>query len=49
MAVTVTRKSQVTIPKPVRDRLDFNPGSKVDFEVSEDGRALLRRVGRHAV
>ena len=44
MAVTVTRKGQVTIPKPVRDRLGINPGSKVDFEVSEDGRAYLRRV-----
>lgn len=49
MAVTVTRKGQVTIPKPVRDRLGINPGSKVDFEVSEDGRAFLRRIGRHAV
>lgn len=49
MAVTVTRKGQVTIPKPVRDRLGINPGSKVDFEVSDDGRAFLRRIGRHAV
>jgi antitoxin PrlF len=45
MAVTVTSKGQVTIPKPVRDRLGINPGSKVDFEVAEDGRAFLRRVG----
>ncbi len=49
MAVTVTRKGQVTIPKPVRDRLGINPGSKVDFEVAEDGRAFLRRVGKPAV
>jgi antitoxin PrlF len=49
VAVTVTRKGQVTIPKPVRDRLGINPGSKVDFEVSEDGRAFLRRVGKPAV
>ncbi|MDE1974149.1 MAG: AbrB/MazE/SpoVT family DNA-binding domain-containing protein [Hyphomicrobiales bacterium] len=46
MAVTVTSKGQVTIPKPVRDRLGINPGSKVDFEVSDDGRAFLRRVGK---
>jgi len=46
MAVTVTRKGQVTIPKPVRDRLGINPGSKVDFEVADDGRAFLRRVGK---
>jgi AbrB family looped-hinge helix DNA binding protein len=46
MTVTVTRKGQVTIPKPVRDRLGINPGSKIDFEVAEDGRAFLRRVGK---
>ena len=49
MAVTVTRKGQVTIPKPVRDRLGINPGGKVDFEVGDDGRAYLRRAGKPAV
>ena len=49
MAVTVTRKGQVTIPKPVRDRLGISPGSKVDFEFAEDGRAFLRRAGSPAV
>jgi AbrB family looped-hinge helix DNA binding protein len=49
VAVTVTQKGQVTIPKPVRDRLGINPGSKVDFEVGEDGRAFLRRVGKPTV
>ena len=49
MAVTVTRKGQVTIPKPVRDRLGITPGSKVDFEVADDGRAFLRRIGKRAV
>lgn len=49
MAVTVTRKGQVTIPKPVRDRLGIHAGSKVDFEVAEDGRAYLRRAGRASV
>ena len=49
MAVTVTSKGQVMIPKPVRDRLGINPGSKVEFEVAEDGRAFLRRVGKRAV
>jgi AbrB family looped-hinge helix DNA binding protein len=45
MTVTVTSKGQVTIPKQVRDRLGIKPGSKVDFEVAEDGRAFLLRVG----
>jgi antitoxin PrlF len=48
MAVTVTSKGQVTIPKPIRDRLGIGPGSKVDFELAEDG-ALLRRVGKGKV
>jgi len=46
MAVRVTSKGQVTVPKPVRDRLGIVPGSAVEFELAEDGRALLRRVGR---
>jgi antitoxin PrlF len=46
VTVTVTRKGQVTIPKPVRDRLGIKPGSKVDFEIAEDGRAFLRRIGK---
>ena len=48
-AVTVTRKGQVTIPKPVRDRLGINPGSKVDFGVAEDGRASWRPRGIQVV
>jgi AbrB family looped-hinge helix DNA binding protein len=49
MATRVTSKGQVTIPKPVRDRLGINPGSKVDFEIGDDGRAYLRRAGKPAV
>jgi antitoxin PrlF len=49
VSVTVTRKGQVTIPKPVRDRLGIKPGSKVDFEIAEDGRAFLRRIGKGRV
>jgi antitoxin PrlF len=46
VAVTVTRKGQVTIPKPIRDRLGIKPGSKLDFEIAEDGRAFLRKLGK---
>lgn len=49
MTVTVTRKGQVTIPKQVRDRLGIHPGSRVDFEIAEDGKAFLRRIGKRAV
>jgi AbrB family looped-hinge helix DNA binding protein len=46
MSVRVTSKGQVTIPKPVRDRLGIKTGTAVDFEVAEDGRAFLRKAGR---
>lgn len=39
----VTEKGQVTIPKPVRDRLGIAAGSEVEF-VLENGTARLRRV-----
>lgn len=44
MATTVTSKGQVTIPKPVRDRLGIEPGNSVDFELAADGRVLLFKV-----
>jgi AbrB family looped-hinge helix DNA binding protein len=44
MATTVTSKGQVTVPKPVRERLGIVPGSKVEFELAEDGRVVLTKV-----
>lgn len=44
MATTVTTKGQVTIPKPVRDRLGIVPGSSVEFELTADGRVQLVKV-----
>lgn len=41
MGSRVTRKGQVTIPKPVRDHLGIEPGSVVAFEVDADGRVCL--------
>jgi len=41
MATTVTSKGQVTIPKPVRDRLGIKPGSAVEFRMDADGRIVL--------
>lgn len=44
MATTVTSKGQVTIPKPVRDRLGIELGSAVDFKMDADGRIVLLKV-----
>jgi antitoxin PrlF len=45
MATTVTSKGQVTIPKPVRDRLGIKPGNAVEFALAADGRVVLMKVG----
>jgi AbrB family looped-hinge helix DNA binding protein len=37
----VTEKGQVTIPKPIRDRLGIGPGSEVDFIDEGDGVRLV--------
>lgn len=41
----VTVKGQVTIPKPIRDRLGLTPGSRVEFEVDGRGRVFLVKAG----
>jgi AbrB family looped-hinge helix DNA binding protein len=40
----VTVKGQVTVPKPIRDRLGLAAGSRVSFVVEPDGRVTLRRA-----
>jgi len=42
MPATVTSKGQVTIPKPIRDRLGIKPGTKVAFSLDKEGRAFLQ-------
>ena len=42
MSTTVTSKGQVTIPKPLRDYLGLEPGSRVDFAYTADGQVVLR-------
>lgn len=48
MATMLTSKGQVTIPKPIRDRLGLGPGSAVEFEVAADGRVTLSKADRKA-
>jgi antitoxin PrlF len=44
MATTVTRKGQVTIPKPVRDHLGIAPGSQVAFRRAADGSIVIEKA-----
>ena len=37
MAYTLTSKSQVTLPKPIRDHLRVAPGDAVSFRIVADG------------
>ena len=48
METTLTRKGQVTIPKPVRDLLGIKPGSAVSFELAQDGRVVISKAGTRA-
>jgi len=43
MKATVSEKGQVTIPKPLRDRLGIRPGEVLDFE-EEAGRLIARKA-----
>jgi AbrB family looped-hinge helix DNA binding protein len=45
METHVTTKGQVTIPKPIRDRLGIVPGDAVVFELASDGRIVLVKSG----
>lgn len=46
MATTVTCKGQVTIPKPIRDRLGLRAGSQVEFQVGRDGQVRVLAADR---
>lgn len=42
----VSTKGQVTIPKPLRDRIGIRPGSEVDFGIEGDAITLRRAKAR---
>lgn len=44
MASRLTSKGQITIPKPVRDRLGLRPGDEVAFVEGEDGVRVEKRI-----
>jgi antitoxin PrlF len=41
MEATLTSKGQITVPKPVRDRLHLHAGDKFDFVMQDDCRLEL--------
>jgi len=43
---TVTTKGQTTIPKVVRDRMNLTEGTRIDWEVTEEGIIVIRIVQR---
>jgi len=43
MKTTVSEKGQVTIPKPLRDRLGIRPGHVLDFR-EEQGRLVATKA-----
>jgi len=45
MKATVSQKGQVTVPKPLRQRLDIRPGDQLDFR-EEHGRLVAVRAPR---
>ena len=38
MQATITTKGQVTVPKPIRDKLRLRPGDRIDFVLDDVGR-----------
>ena len=41
MATSLTSKGQVTIPKRIRDALQLQPGTPVEFTVNPNGEVVL--------
>lgn len=39
---TLTSKGQITLPKPLRDRLGLKTGAQVDFVVNDRGEIVLK-------
>ena len=45
---TITKKGQVTIPKPFRERLHIKEGDNLDFEIRE-GILILKKIERKSI
>ncbi len=45
MIVTLTSKGQLTLPKAIRDQMQLDAGSKLDFSIQDDGTLKARPMG----
>jgi AbrB family looped-hinge helix DNA binding protein len=43
---TVSDKGQVTLPKPLRDQLGIQPGSRLEFRLAPDGILQVKVLAR---
>ena len=41
---TMTAKGQITVPKPIRQALGADTGTKVTFDLHEDGQVIVSRA-----
>ncbi len=46
LPTTMTSKGQVTVPKRIRDSMNIGPGSRIVFDVNDQGEIVLRREDR---
>lgn len=44
MVATLTSKGQITLPKPIRDRLGMTVGDRLDFDVDNEGQLRGRLI-----
>jgi antitoxin PrlF len=40
----ITAKGQTTVPREVREALAIEPGDRIEWEITSDGRVEVRRV-----
>ncbi|MCE5309226.1 MAG: type II toxin-antitoxin system PrlF family antitoxin [Acidobacteriales bacterium] len=43
---TLTSKGQVTIPKPIREKLRIEPGHRLDFQLAPSGEVVIKVLNR---
>ena len=49
MLATITSKGQVTVPKNIRDQLNIQAGTQLDFTLNNDGTICVRPLNRTAL